>query len=84
MAIEDGMILARCLEESASIVEALQRYEAARLNRTSRIVQSASELMRTRDQLADPRLADAFVERLSTSGNDYNWIHQYDAVNAPL
>jgi hypothetical protein len=35
------MILARCLEASTSIVEALQRYEAARLDRTSRIVQTA-------------------------------------------
>ena len=38
MAIEDGMVLARCLERSADIPEALRHYEAARLDRTSRIV----------------------------------------------
>ena len=86
MAIEDGMILVRCLEASATIEEALQRYEAARLDRTSRIVQSASERMvRTRKELADPKLAQAFMDRLfnSASSNDpYEWIHQYDAVTA--
>src|ERR1700735_5224665 len=64
MTIEDSMILARCLEASTSIVEALQRYEAARLDRTSRIVQTAFDrLERTRDELADPNLAKAFMER---------------------
>jgi salicylate hydroxylase len=87
MAIEDSLILARCLEGSTSVVEALQRYEAARLNRTSRIVQSALEhLVRTRDELADPNLAEAFMERLfaSAAGDTYDWIHQYDAVSAPV
>ena len=87
MAIEDSIILARCLEASTSIVEALQRYEAARLNRTSRIVQTALErLEQTRDELADPNLANAFMERLfaSASGDPYDWIHQYDAVSAPV
>jgi salicylate hydroxylase len=87
MAIEDSLILARCLEASTSIVEAFQRYEAARLNRTSRIVQSALEHpVRTRDELADPNLAEAFMERLfaSAAGDTYDWIHQYDAVSASV
>ncbi len=85
MTIEDSMILARCLEASADIVEALQRYEAARLDRTSRIVQTAFErLERTRDELADPNLAKAFMERLTASGDPYDWIYQYDAVSVPV
>jgi salicylate hydroxylase len=86
MAIEDSIILARCLDASKGIVEALQRYEAARLNRTSRIVQTAFErLDRTRDELADPSLAIAFMERLaSASGDPLDWIYQYDAVSAPV
>ena len=85
MTIEDSMILARCLEASTSIVEALRRYEAARLNRTSRIVQTATErLERTRDELADPNLAKAFMERLTASGDPYDWIYQYDAVSVPV
>jgi salicylate hydroxylase len=87
MAIEDSMILVRCLEVSVTIEEALQRYEAARLNRTSRIVQSSFDRMvRTRSELADPNLARAFVDRLfkSASGDPYEWIHLYDAVTAPI
>jgi salicylate hydroxylase len=88
MAMEDGMILVRCLEAAANIEDALQRYEVARLNRTSRIVQSSFDRMvRTRTELADPKLAQAFMDRLfkSASSNDpYDWIHQYDPVSAPL
>jgi salicylate hydroxylase len=88
MAIEDSMILVRCLEASANIEEALQRYEAARLNRTSRIVQTAFERMvQARTELADPELAHAFIDRLfkSAASNDpYEWIHQYDPVSAPV
>jgi salicylate hydroxylase len=88
MAIEDSMILVRCPEASASIEEALRRYEVARLNRTSRIVQSSFERMVwTRTELADPKLAQAFMDRLfkSASSNDtYEWIHRYDAVSAPV
>jgi salicylate hydroxylase len=87
MAIEDSMILARCVEASAGIDEALQRYEAARLDRTSRIVQASFDrIVRTRNELTDPHLAQAFMKRLftSASGNAYEWIHQYDAVSAPV
>ena len=42
MAIEDGMVLARCLDSFDS-PEALRRYEAARLDRTSRIVRGSLE-----------------------------------------
>ena len=87
MAIEDSMILARCLEASTNIEEALQRYEAARLDRTSRIVQaSLDRIVRIRDELAEPRLAQAFMQRLFTSAtaDTYDWIHQYDAVGVPI
>jgi salicylate hydroxylase len=87
MAIEDGIVLSRCMEASNGIDEALQRYEAARLDRTSRIVQSALErLVGTRDELRDPDSAHAFMDRLaeSASGGAYEWIHQYDAVTAPI
>ena len=45
MAIEDSMILARCLEISADTTEALQRYEVARLERTSRIVVALTSVL---------------------------------------
>ena len=56
MAIEDGMVLARCLDASADIPEALRHYEAARLDRTSRIVRGSLENVSRyhNPQLADP------------------------------
>ena len=35
MSIEDGVVLARCLEASDTISEGLQRYETARRERTT-------------------------------------------------
>jgi salicylate hydroxylase len=89
MTIEDGMILARCLEASADVSEALKRYESARLARTSRIVQSSfdrAQQMRNL-ALADPDQAKAFMDRQFASGglgDQYDWIHGYDAMSAPV
>lgn len=86
MAIEDGMVLARCLEVSASTTEALQRYETARVDRTSRIVHSSFDRsQRTRTELADPIQAQGFMDRFTAaSGDTYEWIHQYDAMSVTV
>jgi salicylate hydroxylase len=89
MAIEDGMVLARCLEASANVAEALRRYEDARLDRTSRIVRSSFDgASRLRNpQLADPRQAKEFMDRQfgpSTLATRFDWIYEYDAIGAPI
>jgi salicylate hydroxylase len=89
MTIEDGMILARCLEASADVLEAMQRYESARLSRTARIVQSSFDrAQRMRNlALANPDQTRAFMDRQfgSTGSEDqYAWIHEYDATSAPI
>lgn len=89
MAIEDSMILARCLEASSDIIGALQRYEAARLPRTSRIVNSAFEgASRLRKhELTDPDQAVAFMERQfgpAALAVRYAWIYGYDAMSVPI
>jgi salicylate hydroxylase len=89
MTIEDAMILARCLEASADVVEALQRYERARLDRTSRIVESSfgrAQQLRN-PALADPDRAKAFMDRQFASsrlGDQHAWIHEYDAMSVPV
>lgn len=55
-AIEDAVILARAIEESDSLTEALDRYEAARLERTT-FIQSESNANASRLQSKD---ADSF------------------------
>jgi salicylate hydroxylase len=88
MAIEDGMVLARCLE-AYDVPEALRHYEAARLHRTSRIVRASLENVSRyhNPQLADPVLAQAFMSREfapRAMGQRYDWLHGYDALSVPI
>jgi salicylate hydroxylase len=89
MTMEDGMILARAMQVSVDVYEALQRYEHARLDRTSCIVRSSfdrAQRMRNLES-ANPDQVKAFMDRQfsSTASNDpYQWIHEYDAMSAPV
>jgi salicylate hydroxylase len=81
------MILARCLEASDTITEALERYQTSRLDRTSRIVHSSFDrISRFGTELATPDQVKAFIERQSASmlGAAYDWMHQYDATTTPV
>ena len=89
MAIEDAIVLARCLDTFADIPEALQRYEVARLDRTSRIVLSSLEgAERIRNPaLADPERARSFMDRTfgpDTSSARLEWLYEYDAGTTPI
>jgi 2-polyprenyl-6-methoxyphenol hydroxylase-like FAD-dependent oxidoreductase len=88
MAIEDGLILARCLEAHA-VPAALARYEAARRERTRRTVEgSAANIQRFHNQvLADPAEARAYVEREWAGervAERYEWLFRYDATTTPI
>jgi salicylate hydroxylase len=88
MAIEDGMVLARCLD-AYDIPEALRRCEAARLDRTSRIVRASLENVSRyhNPQLADPVQAQAFMElefAPHAMGARYDWLYEYDALTVPV
>lgn len=89
MAIEDGMVLARALDEFDEIPEALQRYENARKERATRIVRkSAENLGRFHNHaLLEPDTADGYVasEWAPDKIRDrYEWILSYDAVHVSL
>jgi salicylate hydroxylase len=89
MAIEDGMVLARCLQLFADIPKALRRYEAARLDRTSRIVRGSLENVSRyhNPQLAEPAQAQAFMDREfapRAMGARYDWLYEYDALTVPV
>jgi salicylate hydroxylase len=90
MAMEDGVVLARCLEaHPGDAARALQRYEALRIERTSRVVQgSAANTTRFHNAvLADPEEARGYLareydpEKIPTR---FDWLFEYDAMTVSI
>lgn len=90
MAIEDSLVLARCLKhDHADLERALSRYAALRRPRTARITSSSAEQVGRvhNPELADSELARRYVEREWSSASvadRYQWIYGYDARNVSL
>jgi salicylate hydroxylase len=90
MAIEDGFVLARALEAHGDDFEAgFAAYEAARNERTSRIVRGAeSNLARFHNPaLSDAGLAEAYVNsewEEAKVKQRYEWLFTYDATTVPV
>lgn len=86
MALEDGIVLARCLAaHTGNLTAGLERYQALRLDRTSRIVQgSAANGARFHNPLlADPIEAGRYVDREWAEERvreRYEWLFSYDAT----
>jgi len=88
--LEDAIVLQRCLRHhSHDVVQALQRYESARLERAYRMVQGARD---NTTRFHNPALAHAqqaqdFIERewqQTAIGNRYDWLFTYDAMTAAI
>lgn len=90
MAIEDGVVLARCLEASPDDpAGALQTYQSMRIERTTAIVNgSNANLDRFHNAaLADPAGAIEYVEsewQPEKVRSRYDWLFEYDAMTVPL
>lgn len=90
MALEDGLVLARCLDEWRSDpVLGLQRFERARVERTSRIVNgSAANAKRFHNpQLAHAEGAAAYVDEQWSEDRvkeRYEWLFEYQADTVAL
>jgi salicylate hydroxylase len=90
MALEDGLVLARCLQAHAGDhATAFARYEAARMERTARAVNGSAENAK---RFHNPRLADAagasdYVAREwqpDRIRERYDWLFTYDATAAVI
>jgi salicylate hydroxylase len=91
MAIEDGFMVARALRETHDPVRALVRYQDARVERTTKIVQgSAGNAKRFHNPaLASAEGAVAYVDREWSEARvreRYHWLFDYkvDAVPLPV
>jgi salicylate hydroxylase len=90
MALEDGIVLARCLAaHTDDPVAGLARYEALRLERTSQIVLgSAANAARFHNPLlADPAEASRYVSREWNEERvreRYEWLFRYDATSVDV
>jgi salicylate hydroxylase len=83
MAIEDGVVLARALEEFDDVTEALKRFDVARVERTTKIVQAATDNAKRfhNPAMADPVTAAAYVDREWSPdkvSDRYDWVFEYD------
>lgn len=89
MALEDAIVLARCIEAHGSRVdEALKRYEQLRVERTTRIVRGSAENAK---RFHNPALATAegaaryVTEQWAEDKvrERYHWLFEYDALSEP-
>ena len=90
MAIEDAYVLARCLAAcEEDVATAFARYEAARIGRTTRVVDgSAANAKRFHNpRLADDRGADDYITTEWSEAKveqRYDWLFTYDALNVAI
>lgn len=89
MSIEDGVILGRCLDKYSDPVEALKKYEDARVERTSRMVRGAKENTARfhESALATEEGAVKYME--SEWSRDpihdrYDWLYRYDVMTTEI
>ncbi len=89
MAMEDGVVLTRCLEKYADPKEALLRYEAARVERTTKMVLGARENTDRfhSSELRTKESADAYLSKEMGANpihDRYHWLYIYDAANVDI
>lgn len=89
MALEDAIIIARCLDSFGDVAEALGHYEQARLERTAAIVRGSAENTKRfhNPVLGDAAGAAAYVDREfqpDKVAQRYDWLYEYNALTVPL
>jgi salicylate hydroxylase len=89
--IEDGMVLSRCLEGvgESDVPAALARYEAVRIERTSRMVRGATANTERfhSQELRTEASAEKYLQREWSSEpifERYDWLYSYDANTATV
>ena len=89
MALEDAVIIDRCLDAFDDVADALRHYQAARLERTARIVRGSSDNTKRfhNPALGDAAGAEAYINREfdpDKIAERYNWLYEYNALTVPI
>jgi salicylate hydroxylase len=89
MALEDGLVLARCVAKYGVGPQALQRYEAARRERANRCVEAAIDNTKRfhNPEMAHAAGAEAYVTREWQEDKvkaRYEWLFTYDATGVAI
>ncbi len=90
MSLEDGFVLARALEAAGDDIEqGLKRYQAARIERTTKVVLGSAENGKRFQSrtLADAASAEEYVNREWTPEKvraRYQWLYEYDVTVVPV
>ena len=89
MALEDGVVLARCLKQYGIGTDALHAYEKARMARANRTVERSAENGRRfhNPELASAAGAEAYVTREWEPDKvraRYDWLFTYDATSVAI
>lgn len=89
MSIEDAVVLGRCLDDYSDPVEALRKYEQARVDRTSRMVRGARDNTARFHEAALRTEEGAIAYMESEWSRDpirdrYDWLYRYDVETAAI
>jgi salicylate hydroxylase len=89
MAIEDGMVLARCLGAYDDAETALACYDTARVARTAKLVHGANDMAKRfhNPALAGSAGARAYIDAQWSEDRvkqRYDWIFEYDATSTAI
>ena len=89
MAIEDGFVLARCLDAYADVEEALGAFQRARVERATAIVNGSNAAGKRfhNPVLADGSAAVGYMEQEwapEKTRTRYDWLFEYDATRAAI
>ncbi len=83
LAIEDGAILARALEQASSTSAALDLYQRSRYERTARVQRGSNDLGKLYHLRTEQELRQGFATR-DLSKERGSWVFSYDPWSAPL